>query len=176
MVLLIFKVGCNNLSLHVYIFHVVMTCYTSTCQHKTTRPCKHNRNFRGVHRRFRTYVYRYLLVHKKIICCSHTYPLLTPLRKNVWALLENNIFFIPFSSGNRDFPKIAFSHYAVMKEKNMHFFPTCLPNQKIQGSGAANKPVFNDGLTNVHLQRWIDKNELRKEKHINEQTLKSLSN
>ena len=27
----------GNLSGHVYIFHVVMTCYTSTCQH----PCKH---------------------------------------------------------------------------------------------------------------------------------------
>ena len=55
-VLLIFKVLRNNLSGHVYVFHVVMTCYTSTCQHKTTRPCKHYRNIRGVHRRFRIFL------------------------------------------------------------------------------------------------------------------------
>ena len=53
-VLLILKVGRNNLSGHVYVFHVVMMCYTSTFQHKTTRPCKHDRNIRGVHRRFHT--------------------------------------------------------------------------------------------------------------------------
>ena len=52
-VLVIFKIGRNNLSGQVYIFHVVMTCYTSSCQHKTTRPCKHYRNIRGVHRLFR---------------------------------------------------------------------------------------------------------------------------
>ena len=46
-VLVIFKVGRNNLSGQVYIFHVVRTCYTSTCQHKTTRPCKHYPNSRG---------------------------------------------------------------------------------------------------------------------------------
>ena len=54
-VLLILKVGRNNLSGHVYVFHVVMTCYTSTYQYKTTRPCKHYRNIREVHRRFRNF-------------------------------------------------------------------------------------------------------------------------
>ena len=63
-VLLIFKIGRNNLSGHVYDFRVIMTCYTSTCQHKTNRPCKHYRIIHvwvwvgggggGVHRRFRT--------------------------------------------------------------------------------------------------------------------------
>ena len=46
-VLLIFKIGRNNLSGHVYDFRVIMTCYTSTCQYKTNRPCKHYRIMRG---------------------------------------------------------------------------------------------------------------------------------
>ena len=53
-VVLLIKVGRNNLSGRVYIFHVVMTCSTSTCQHKTTRPCKHYRNIR-VWKRIWTY-------------------------------------------------------------------------------------------------------------------------
>ena len=40
-----------------------------------------------------------------------------------------------------------------MQEKNMIFFPTYLdvPNQKIQGRGAANERIFKDGLIFISL-------------------------
>ena len=73
-VLLIFKIGRNNLTGHVYVFHVVMTCYTSTCQHKKTRPCKHYRNIRGVHRRFRImFIFIFWLVLNLLIACEDYY-------------------------------------------------------------------------------------------------------
>ena len=38
------------------------------------------------------------------VCCSLTYPLLTPLPKTFWALLENNFFFALFLTENTIFP------------------------------------------------------------------------
>ena len=43
--------------------------------------------------------------------------------------------------------KSRFSYYAAMKAKNNFFFPTYLPNHKIQDSGTANKQCFKDGPT-----------------------------
>ena len=66
-VLLIFGVGRSGLGGHVCVFHVVMMCCASTCQRGTTRQCKHCRNIRGVHRRFRmegdTYLPQYFSIY-----------------------------------------------------------------------------------------------------------------
>ena len=89
-------------------------------------------------------------VHKKNVCCTPTYPLLTPLPKTFLALLENKkTFFCPIF-----IRKSRFSHYGAMKEKhNMKTcFPTYLPNQKIQGMCTVSKQCFKDGLMKVFLK------------------------
>ena len=43
-------------------------------------------------------------IKKEFVCCTPTYPLLTPLPKTFLALLENKTKIVPFSSENHDFP------------------------------------------------------------------------
>ena len=60
---------------------------------------------------------------KNCVCCTPTYPLLTPLPKIFLALLENKTFFFaPFSSENHDFPIIEHNE-GKKKKKWKTFFP-----------------------------------------------------
>ena len=67
-VLLIFKVGRSNLNGHVHVFHVVMAYYTSICQHKKTRPCKHYRNILGSSVIVCTVLWVKLIIHIHMHC------------------------------------------------------------------------------------------------------------
>ena len=54
------------------------------------------------------------------------------------------------------------------KKKKMHFFfPIYLPNQKIQGSGTANKQFFKDGLMNATFKIKHSKSKGMLEKESN---------
>ena len=81
-------------------------------------------------------------VHKKKFCLL--YP---PLTQNLFWHFLKIIFFCLFFIRKSQFP-----HYAAMKKKKkknmpkIFFFPTYLPNQKIQSRGTANKQFFKDGL------------------------------
>ena len=82
------------------------------------------------------------ILQKTFVCCTSTYPLLTPLPKTFLALLE--FFFLPHFF----YQKIMiFSLCKMKKKKNIcNFFPY-LPNQpKIQSRGTANKQFFKNGL------------------------------
>ena len=81
----------------------------------------------------------------KIVCCTPTYPLLTPPSQNIFWQFWKIIFFSTIFIRKSRYP-----HHAAMKEKEKYatkkfFFPTYLPNQKIHGRGTANKQVFKDG-------------------------------
>ena len=65
-------------------------------------------------------------IKKKFVCCTPTYPLLSPLPKTFfWHFWKIKLCFPPFSSENHDFP--------IMEQWKKNVFPTYLPNQKIQG-------------------------------------------
>ena len=67
-------------------------------------------------------------VHKNnFVCCTPTYPLLTPLPKAFMALLENKAFFALFSSENLDFPITEQGKKKNMKKK---FFLPTYPTKK----------------------------------------------
>ena len=61
-----------------------------------------------------------------------------------WHFWKNIFFLAPFSSENHDFPIM---QQCKTKQLPKKFFPTYLPNQKIQDRGTANKHFFKDGLT-----------------------------
>ena len=67
-----------------------------------------------------------------------------PTQNFFWHFWKIELIFAPFSSENHDFPIM--QQWKKKKIMNI-FFPTYLPNQKIQDRGTANKQFFKDDLT-----------------------------
>ena len=69
------------------------------------------------------------------VCCNPTYPFLTPLPKTLFGTSGKYFFWPHLHQKITIFPLCSNVRKKICKQ---NFFPTYLPNQKLQGSGTAN--------------------------------------
>ena len=90
-------------------------------------------------------------IKRKFVCYTPTF---NPLPKTFFDTSGKYFFYAPLSSENHYFPIMQQWKEKKKKKKyaNKYFFPTYLPNQKIQGRGTVNKQFLKDGSVGNRLE------------------------